>query len=89
MDEIDGDQNIGQKRTPLRTRSFLSLMVHFKKFHPKCGLNKINTKLFTQYVGHGLVAKEFNSILRVQASNFTNDMVVVNDGILTKYSIPN
>jgi hypothetical protein len=31
---IDGDQNIRQKRTPLRTRSFLSLVVHFKKFRP-------------------------------------------------------
>jgi hypothetical protein len=31
---IDGDQNIGQKMTPLRTRSFLSLLVHLKKFGP-------------------------------------------------------
>ncbi len=29
---IDGDQNIRQKRTPLR--SFLSLVVHFKEFGP-------------------------------------------------------
>jgi hypothetical protein len=35
------------------------------------------------------VVKEFNSILGVQGSNFTNDIVEVNDGILTKYSIPN
>jgi hypothetical protein len=26
------DQNRGQKGTPLRTRSFLSLMIHFKEF---------------------------------------------------------
>jgi hypothetical protein len=31
---IDGDQNIVQKKTPLRTRSFLSLLVHLKEFGP-------------------------------------------------------
>ncbi len=44
-------------------------------------------RLFTQQMG-GLVVKEFNSILGVRGSNFTNDTVVVNDGILTEYSIP-
>ncbi len=29
---IDGDQNIRQKKTPLKTRSFLSSLVHLKKF---------------------------------------------------------
>jgi hypothetical protein len=37
----------------------------------------------------GLVVKEFNSILGVQGSNFTNDIVTVNNGILIEYSIPN
>jgi hypothetical protein len=32
---IDGDQNMGQKRTPLKTRSLLSLVVHLKKFGPR------------------------------------------------------
>jgi hypothetical protein len=32
---MDRDQNIGQKRTPLRTRSFLSLMVFLKEFDLK------------------------------------------------------
>jgi hypothetical protein len=36
----------------------------------------------------GLVVKEFNSILGVQGSNFTNDIVVINNEILTKYSMP-
>ncbi len=31
---IDGDQKIGQNRTSLKTRSFLSLMGHLKKFGP-------------------------------------------------------
>jgi hypothetical protein len=31
---IDGDQNIRQKKTPLRTRSFLSSLVHLKEFGP-------------------------------------------------------
>jgi hypothetical protein len=31
---IDGDQNIGHKKTLLRTMSFLSLVVHLKKFGP-------------------------------------------------------
>jgi hypothetical protein len=31
---INGDQNIGQKRTPLRTRYFLFLVVHLKEFEP-------------------------------------------------------
>ncbi len=35
----------------------------------------------------GLVVKKFNSIFGVQISNFTNDIVVVNNGILIKYSI--
>jgi hypothetical protein len=35
----------------------------------------------------GLVIKKFNSIFGVQGSNFTNDIIVVNNGILTKYSI--
>jgi len=34
----------------------------------------------------GLVIKKFNSIFGVQGSNFTNDIVVINDGILIKYS---
>ncbi len=29
---INGDQNIGQNRTPLNTRSFLFLVVHLKEF---------------------------------------------------------
>ncbi len=29
--------------------------------------------------------KKFNSIFGVQRSNFTNDIVVINDGILIKY----
>ncbi len=33
---IDGDQNTGQKRIPLRIRSFLSLVVHLKKFGHSC-----------------------------------------------------
>jgi hypothetical protein len=40
---INGDQNIRQKRIPLRTRSFLSLVVHLKEFGPNenllCTLN--------------------------------------------------
>jgi hypothetical protein len=32
-----GIKNIRQKRTPLKTRSFLSLVVHLKKFGPKLG----------------------------------------------------
>jgi hypothetical protein len=44
----------------------------------KYGLNKINTKLFTQQMG-GLVVKELNSILGVQESNFTNDIIAVNN----------
>jgi hypothetical protein len=36
---IDGDQNIKQNRTPLRTRSFLSLVVHLKEFGPYCPYN--------------------------------------------------
>ncbi len=35
------------------------------------------------------MVKEFNLILGVQGSNFTNDIVVVNNGILTKYFILN
>ncbi len=31
---VDGDQNIGQKRILLRTRSFLSIVIHLKKFGP-------------------------------------------------------
>jgi hypothetical protein len=31
---INGDQNIGHNQIPLRTRSFLSLMVHLKDFGP-------------------------------------------------------
>jgi hypothetical protein len=31
---IDRDQNIGQKNTPLKTKSFLSLVVHLKKIGP-------------------------------------------------------
>jgi hypothetical protein len=31
---INGDQNIGQKKTPLMIRSFLSLVVNLKKFGP-------------------------------------------------------
>jgi hypothetical protein len=54
----------------------------------KYGLNKINTKLFTQKV-RWLGGKEINSILGVQGSNFTNDIVVGNNEILTEYSIPN
>jgi len=51
------------------------------------GLNKINIiLLYNKW--NGLVVKEFNSILGVQGSNFTNDIVAVNDRILTKYSIP-
>jgi hypothetical protein len=53
------------------------------------GVNKINTRLFTQQLGWLGVIKEFNSILGVQGSNFTNDIVVINDGILIEYSIPN
>ncbi len=33
------------------------------------------------------MVKELYSILGVERSNFTNDIVVVNDGILTEYSI--
>jgi hypothetical protein len=29
---IDGDENIGQKKIPMRTKYFLSLMVHLIKF---------------------------------------------------------
>ncbi len=32
---IVGDQNIGQKKTPLKTKSFLSLVVHLKECGPK------------------------------------------------------
>jgi hypothetical protein len=35
----------------------------------------------------GLVIKKFNSIFGVQGSNFRNDIVPINTGILTKYSI--
>jgi len=35
----------------------------------------------------GLVVKKFNSIFGVQRSNFTNDIVAINNGILIKYSI--
>jgi hypothetical protein len=31
---INEDQNIGQNRIPLRTRSFLSLVVHLEEFGP-------------------------------------------------------
>jgi hypothetical protein len=31
---IDGDQNIEQKQIPLKTKSFLSFVVHLKKFGP-------------------------------------------------------
>jgi hypothetical protein len=31
---IDGDQNIKQNKIPLRTKFFLSLMVHLKFFEP-------------------------------------------------------
>jgi hypothetical protein len=31
---IDGDQNIKQKRTPLKIKSFLSSVVHLKMFGP-------------------------------------------------------
>jgi hypothetical protein len=39
----------------------------------KCNLNTLNIKLLTQQVG-GLVVKELNSILKVQGSNFINNM---------------
>jgi hypothetical protein len=35
----------------------------------------------------GLVVKKLNSIFGVQGSNFTNEIVSVNNGILIKYSI--
>jgi hypothetical protein len=35
----------------------------------------------------GLVINKFNSIFGVQGSNFRNDIVPINNGILTKYSI--
>jgi hypothetical protein len=54
----------------------------------KYGLNKINLKLFTQQAGW-LGGKGIQSILGVEGSNFTNDIVVVNDGILIKYSLHN
>jgi hypothetical protein len=54
----------------------------------KYGLNKINIRLLHNKWG-GLVVKEFNSIVGVQGSNFTNDIVAINNGILTEYSIPN
>ncbi len=54
----------------------------------KYGLNKITLDCLHNMWG-GLMVKEFNSILAVQRSNFTNDIVVVNNGILTKYSILN
>jgi len=47
----------------------------------------INKYLYNKW--GGLVVKEFNSILGVQGSNFTNDIVAVNNGILIEYSIPN
>jgi hypothetical protein len=31
---IDGDQNIRQIRIPLKTKSFLPLVVHFSEFGP-------------------------------------------------------
>jgi len=31
---IDGDQNIIQKKTPFKTRSFWSLVVHIKELEP-------------------------------------------------------
>jgi hypothetical protein len=32
FNNIDGDQNVRQKKTPLMTRSFFSLVVHLKEF---------------------------------------------------------
>jgi hypothetical protein len=54
----------------------------------KYGVNKINTNLFTQQMGW-LSGKGIQFHPWVQGSNFTNDIFVVNNGILTKYSIPN
>jgi hypothetical protein len=54
----------------------------------KYGLNKINTRLFKQQVGwFGGKGVQFHPW--VQGSNFTNDIVVINDGILIEYSIFN
>jgi hypothetical protein len=36
-----------------------------------------------------LVVKEFDSTLGVQGSNFTNDIIVINDEIVIEYSILN
>ncbi len=38
---IDVNQSIGQKNTPLRTRSFLSLVAHLKEFGPNGSKKKI------------------------------------------------
>ncbi len=35
------NQNIGQKKTPLKTRSFLSLVAHLKKFGPNGSKRKV------------------------------------------------
>ncbi len=43
---IDGDLNIGQKMTPLTTRSFLSLAVNLKEFGPKCLCYNPHGRLF-------------------------------------------
>jgi hypothetical protein len=43
---IDGDQNVGQKMTPLKTRSFLSLVVNLKDFGPKCLCYNPHGRLF-------------------------------------------
>jgi len=48
---IDGDQNIGQKRIPLRIRYFLSLMVHLIEFaHEIIIFKKINGKILVVYL---------------------------------------
>jgi len=54
----------------------------------KYGINKINTKFFSQQL-MWLVVKEFNTILGGQGSNFTDDIVIINNGILIEYSILN
>jgi hypothetical protein len=60
-------------------------MQHLEKnmAHIKC------TLLWFYNKSSGLSIKELESILEVQGSTFTSDMVVVNHDLLIKYSLEN
>jgi hypothetical protein len=57
-------------------------------FQIKYGLSRMHSTIFSDHM-RWLVAKELISILGVQGSNFTNYIVVVNDGMLIVCTLHN